>query len=277
MFDSAAHAHRILAILEAGDIMTPIEGYSCFSCSTKTLYKENFTEQETESGISLFCDSCISQTSPSGQDEFSNKDKERLTEQGAKGGPRGVSNNANENIHDTDRGQIVREAAFLLDSEASSFLFGDAQAFLDANDAKAYGGEEFQSNPLDNFLVIFDDINNITSKQSLGEEDPANSADVVKETSYWLDSAWLEPVDFLPQENNPLARSPREEYIKDAMFMLGDFDPNGIFTGEESLYELSPSLALMHSFMSIQINPYTDVQKREMRLILKEIKKRGKA
>lgn len=81
MFDAAAHAHRILAILEAGDVMDTTKGYRCEypggwffqhgaisalinedgPCSNASLYKEDMIELEKDGETMLFCPACAAQ------------------------------------------------------------------------------------------------------------------------------------------------------------------------------------------------------------------------
>jgi len=73
VFDAAAHAHRILAILDAGDLMSNSNGYMCSNtvmsfnsygegapCSASTLYKDDFHELTKDGVTQLFCLACAS-------------------------------------------------------------------------------------------------------------------------------------------------------------------------------------------------------------------------
>jgi hypothetical protein len=83
VLDSSAHAYRILAILETGDIMGSPKGYRCDNpknlfytnnpdgrCLNVSLYKKDFYEMTKDGEYGLFCPACASLMAGDGWDGY---------------------------------------------------------------------------------------------------------------------------------------------------------------------------------------------------------------
>lgn len=234
MFDSAAHAHRILAILEAGDMMNNIDGYRCSNpdtsfgdanithspCANATLRREAFYDLTKDGETKLFCIACASHMIERGWLGYSSEDLQAKE-------PDAVDSSI------YDKASMVRETSFLLGSESSFFLFGEASDFLQEQDADGLSQE--------NFLSIFDirnDVNTHLEDLREGEGKQFSEEDL---------------------RNTAIAR-------ESALFLIGGDE-------EESL-EGTEALDLMQLFKEQNSYTLTDMQKREIRLQLKRLKLR---
>lgn len=204
--------------------MSPIEGYSCYYCPNKTLYREKFVEVEINGQSRLFCISCANLDHGEGVVD----DREDIN---------------------YDKAMAAREALFLLESESSFFLFGESALILQ-DEAYTAGDEHAASLEKEDFFSILKIRNDVNAHL----EDEGDVRARQRE-----------------DDGDIAARQRKKE--KKAVALAVELLELGLH--EPDLSQVG--LDIIQLFREADNPPLTDVQKRDFRIILKNIKRRGRA
>lgn len=222
--------------------MSPIQGYTCYYCSNKTLYKENFVELEINNQSRLYCINCAGYF-----------DGEAVVDDLVDDIEDGMGVVDDRDYVNYDKAMAAREALFLLDSEPSFLLFEESSLFIE-DEAYAAGDREDVSH------------------------DKARAA---REASFLLDS---ESSFFLFEESSSLIEDEGNNEAEAKHLDAGYYRKKASTLAVE-LLELGrhePDLSqvgldIVELFQDADPLPLTDMQKRELRIALKNIKRRGHA
>ena len=217
--------------------MSPIEGYSCYYCSNKTLYKENFVEQEINGKSRLFCINCAGYEPLAVVDDLVDDIEDGL----------GVVDDRD--YVNYDKAMAAREALFLLESESSFFLFGES-AFILQDEAHAAGDEHAASLEKEDFFSILNIRNDVNAH--LEDDGDIRAREMKKGGPKHVDVGY---------------RRGKAATLAVELLELGRHEPDLSQVG----------LDIIQLFQDAGHPSLTDMQKRDLRIALKNIKRRGHA